>query len=174
MRGMGRPSTYTPEIAAKICERLAAGESLRAICSGEGMPDERTVRRWVVDDVNGFSPRYAQAREAGLEAMAEDLLEISDDARNDWMESNDPDNPGYDLNGEHIQRSKLRVDTRKWLLSKLAPKKYGDRTAMELTGANGGPIEITETERAAKLAGLLALAQQRKDAPQDEDASDLV
>lgn len=130
----GRPLTYTTEIAVKICERLAHGESLRAICRDDGMPPESTVRMWVVDDVQGFAAQYTRARDVGLEVMAEDLIEISDDGRNDWIEKNDPDNPGYDMNGEHIQRSRLRVDTRKWILSKLAPKRYGDRTKVEHSG----------------------------------------
>lgn len=170
LRDMGRPTAYTPELAAEICERLAAGESLRAICQGDGMPDERTVRRWAMDNVEGFSPQYARARDIGLDAVADEMLDIADDGRNDWMENNDPENPGYSFNGEHSSRSKLRVDTRKWYLAKLAPKKYGDKTSMELTGANGGPVQISDTERAAKIAAILAAAKARKDG----DVSDLV
>lgn len=170
LRDMGRPTAYTPELAAEICERLAAGESLRAICQGDGMPDERTVRRWAMDNVEGFSPRYARARDIGLDAVADEMLDIADDGRNDWMENNNPENPGYLFNGEHSSRSKLRVDTRKWYLAKLAPKKYGDKTSMELTGANGGPVQISDTERAAKIAAILAAAKARK----DSDVSDLV
>ncbi len=163
-------SAYTPELAAEICERLAAGESLRAICRDDHMPDERSVRRWALDNVDGFAPQYARARDTGLDAVADELLEIADDGRNDWVEKNDPENPGYVFNGEHSSRSKLRVDTRKWYLSKLAPKKYGDKTSMELTGADGGPVQITDTERAAKIAAILANAQARKEG----DVSDLV
>lgn len=171
---MGQQSTYTPELAAEICERLATGESLRAICSDADMPSERTVRRWASDDVEGFAPQYARARDMGLDTMADSLLDIADDGTNDWVESNDPDNPGYRLNGENVQRSKLRVDARKWYLSKLAPKKYGDKTSMELTGADGGPLQITDTERAARLAAIVATARQRAQAPEGEDLDGLV
>ncbi len=98
------------------------------------MPSRSSVSLWVVNDVEGFADQYARARELGLDEMAESLTEISDDGTNDWVDDNDPDNPGYKLNGEHVQRSKLRVDTRKWILSKLAPKKYGDKQDINLSG----------------------------------------
>lgn len=94
------------------------------------MPHESTVRSWAVSDYNGFYTQYARARDIGLDAMADEILDIADDGSNDWMAKNDPDNPGYSLNGEHSSRSRLRVDTRKWYLSKLAPKRYGDKTML--------------------------------------------
>lgn len=169
METKGRPSSYTPEIAATICERLAAGESLRAICRDAGMPHERTVRRWVLDDVEGFSPQYARAREMGLDAMADEVLEISDTPV-EGVRREESDDGYKEVREDMLGHRKLQVDTRKWLLSKLAPKKYGERTAMELTGADGGPVQITDTERAAKIAAILATAQARKEG----DVSDLV
>ncbi len=109
-------------------------------------------------EIPEFLAQYVTAREMLLEHWAEDITEISDDGTNDWMSVNDPDNPGYRVNGEHISRSKLRVDTRKWLLSKLAAKKYGDRVTTELTGKDGGPIEtqqVGEFELARRIALLL-------------------
>ena len=119
--------TYTPELAALICNRLASGDTLRAICRDIKSPALSTILNWVKDDVQGFADQYARAREVGYWLMAEELLEISDDGTNDWIEINNQDNPGYRLNGEHVQRSRLRVDTRKWLLSKALPKIYGNR-----------------------------------------------
>ncbi|MEX3630328.1 MAG: hypothetical protein VB138_13605 [Burkholderia sp.] len=135
-----------------------------------------TVQEWVIRDINGFAGQYARARDVGLDEMADDLLNISDDGRNDWMDNQDPDNPGYDFNGEHFQRSRLRVDTRKWYLSKLAPKRYGEKTALELSGPDGGPIVTTDTERAARIAAILAAGRARKDAPppDDDDLAGLV
>jgi len=146
-RKRGRPTRYMPALAAKICQQLAEGQSLRSICRDEALPPESTVRGWVVDDHEGFSAQYARARDIGLEVMAEEILEISDDGSNDWMEQLDKDgqSAGWKLNGEHVQRSRLRVDTRKWILSKLAPKRYGDRVNLEHTGEDGGPIQ-TKTE----------------------------
>lgn len=85
--------------------------------------------------------QYARARAVQSEHMAEEILAIADNGQNDWMERNGEDSPGWTLNGEHIQRSRLRVDSRKWLMSKLAPKKYGERVTQEMTGKDGGPIE---------------------------------
>ena len=139
-RKPGRPSRYTEAIAAGICRRLASGESLRAICRDEAIPHESTVRGWVVDDYKGFSAQYTRARDIGLDVMADEILEISDDGSNDWMARQGENSEGWTLNGEHVQRSRLRVDTRKWLLSKVAPKRYGDRLNMEHTGSGGGPV----------------------------------
>lgn len=171
-RPRGGQTTFTWPVAHKICDRMAKGETLRSICRDKGMPPASTVRQWFVDDREGFAAHYARARDAGLDAMADELLDIADDGANDWMEKNDPDNPGYQFNGEHQQRSRLRVDTRKWYLSKLAPKRYGDRSSLELTGANGGPVSINDTERASRLAGLLALANQRKAKQEGGDSGD--
>ena len=138
----GRPSTYSQEIADEVCRRLAGGESLRAICRDEGIPDESTVRLWALDDREGFATQYARAREVQFLAIADELLEIADDGRNDWMQRRGNDERrGWELNGEHIQRSRVRIDTRKWMLSKMLPKVYGDKTEVAVTGANGGPLQ---------------------------------
>jgi hypothetical protein len=170
MRTKGRPLTYTPEVAALICERLAEGESLRAICRDAGMPPESTVRGWVLDNVQDFAAQYARARDIGLDAMAEEILEIADTPVEGVRR--EEGNDGYrEIREDMLGHRRLQVDTRKWLLSKMAPKRYGDRTAMELTGANGGPVQISDADRAARVAGLLALAEQRKG---DADVDDLV
>lgn len=137
MAERGRPLTYTPEIGAEICRRISLGESLRAVCRTEGMPDESTVRRWALDDVQGFSPQYTRACEIRYLALADDLLEISDDGTNDWMERNAPDDQGWQINGEAIARSRLRVDTRKWILCKMLPKVFGDRASVEMSVSPG-------------------------------------
>lgn len=138
---MGDISNYTAQIADEICRRLACGESLRSICRGHDMPAESTVRQWAIDDREGFHAQYARAREIQAYAIGDEIFEIADDGRNDWMQANHGDNAGYQLNGEHVQRSKLRVDTRKWHLSKILPKVYGDKTEVAVTGANGGPVQ---------------------------------
>lgn len=133
--------TYSPDIAAKICARIANGESLRAICRDEGMPNAETVRLWVINDEEFFG-QYTRAREAQADSLAEEILEISDDGSNDWMERNDPKNPGYEFNGEHVQRSRLRVDARKWFAGKVASKKYGDRVDHEHNGNVGLTVNV--------------------------------
>ncbi len=123
----------------------------------EGMPSKSTVMRWLSDEANeDFRDQYARARERQADHFADEILEIADDGHNDWMDRQvrkgvfvrSPDH-------EHINRSKLRVDARKWLMSKLAPKKYGEK--LELTGAEGGPVRaiisaepLTEKEWDAK------------------------
>jgi hypothetical protein len=126
---VGRPSKYTPKLADRICSRLADGESLRTICRDEGMPSKATVFSWLRTKPD-FLDQYARAKEESADALTDEMLEISDDARNDWMERHDGENVGWQANGEHIQRSRLRIETRKWLASKLKPKKYGDKLAV--------------------------------------------
>lgn len=104
--------------------------TLREVCRADDMPQEATVRGWVLQDREGFSAQYTQAREIGYHAMADELLEISDDATNDWMERNGQESDGWQINGENVQRSRLRLDTRKWLLSKALPKVYGDKIGL--------------------------------------------
>lgn len=104
------------------------------------MPAMSTVFLWLRTH-SEFSEQYAKAKAEAADALVEEILDISDDGSNDWMASNDPENAGYRTNGEAIQRSRLRVDTRKWIASKLKPKKYGDRVTQEVTGPNGGPLE---------------------------------
>lgn len=125
---MGRPSDYTEELADKICERLVEGQSLRAICADETMPGVSTVCRWLGKHTE-FREQYARAREAQADTLADEILDIADDAVNDWMERRRQDGSVDEVvNAEHIQRSRLRVDSRKWLAAKLQPKKYGDKS----------------------------------------------
>lgn len=124
---------YSQEIADTICERLSDGESLRSICAEDEMPNKATVFRWLATNAV-FSDQYARAREAQADALFDDTLEIADNARNDWMERRGEDDAGWVANGEHIQRSKLRIDTRKWMAGKLRPKKYGEKIDVEHSG----------------------------------------
>ena len=131
----GRPSDYTQEMADRICERLAEGISLRSVCLDEEMPCKSTVFKWL-REIPGFSDQYARAKEESADAFVEDMLDIADDGRNDWMEQLDKDGDaiGWRENGEAISRSRLRVDTRKWIASKLKAKKYGDKQHVEHSG----------------------------------------
>lgn len=138
-------SAYDPEIAREILERLEQGESLIGICKSDPkFPHERTVRRWAADDIEGFAPKYARARDVGLDAIAEQVIAIADDSSNDWITRTREDGSEYEvLNSDHVNRSRLRFDARRWYLSKLAPKKYGERQAVEHTGKDGEPLTLT-------------------------------
>lgn len=142
---MARPSGYTDKLGKEICIRLMLGESLRSICLDESMPDKATVCRWLADEekYQSFCDQYARARSIQAEMGADEIIDIADDGSNDWMERNNAEGEcvGWQLNGENVQRSKLRVDARKWVASRLLPKKYGDRVTQEVTGKDGGPIE---------------------------------
>tara|TARA_R100000365_G_C2735136_1_gene64653 strand:+ start:94 stop:579 length:486 start_codon:yes stop_codon:yes gene_type:complete len=148
----GRPSSYSDELADLLCERLSDGESLRAICTSEDMPAKSTVFKWL-REVDGFSDQYALAREAQADALADDILSIADDGRNDWIEKLDKEGEptgSYAFNREAVQRSSLRVDSRKWLAAKLKPKKYGDKT--QLTNGDGdGPVQVVFSTDDAKV-----------------------
>ena len=130
----GRPSVYTEELATVILDRLAAGEPLRAICRDEGMPDERRVRAWAADANHPFAARYTHAREMGFFSMADELLEIADDSRNDWIDKIAKSGEVVRvLDEEAIARSRMRIATRQWLLSKALPHAFGDRIDQNLT-----------------------------------------
>jgi hypothetical protein len=135
----GRPSSYSAALADKICDRIASGESLLSICKADNVPSQSMVFRWLNQHA-AFREKYARARDAQADVLAEETLEIADDGSNDWIFRNDPDNPGYLLNGEHVQRSKLRIDARKWFASKVAPKKYGDK--VQLAGDAENPLTV--------------------------------
>jgi len=138
----GRPSIYTAELAAQICEHIAQGKSLRTIAELEDMPAQSTIMAWLDGSRPEFSEQYARAREAQADKLAEEALQIADDGRSDTYLDADGNEK---TDTEVIQRSKLRVDTRKWLASKMAPKKYGDKVVQEHTGANGGAIQVHST-----------------------------
>lgn len=142
----GRPSDYTPQLADAICARLADGESLRSVCRDESMPSMQTVFAWLRKHEE-FLEQYARSKEECADAYAEDIIEIADDGTNDWMEKKNAEgeNIGWQVNGEHIQRSRVRIDTRKWLAAKLKAKKYGEK--VEHTGT----VELALSERMRHL-----------------------
>jgi len=129
----GRPTKYTKEISGEICKRLIDGESLRSICESDGIPTRATVINWAMDKTHPFFDQYARAREIQAELMAEEIFDICDDGRNDWTTRKVGDSEIDVVDHEHIQRSRLRVDTRKWYLSKVLPK-FRDKQELNVTG----------------------------------------
>lgn len=126
-RKPGRPSIFSQNLADKICARLAIGESARTVCADDGMPALASLFKWLRENKE-FSEQYARAKQESADAMAEDILDISDEGSNDWMEKRygrDAEST-WVVNGEAVQRSKLRVETRKWLMAKMKPKRYAD------------------------------------------------
>jgi hypothetical protein len=156
MASVGRPASFTQAIADEICRRLSKGESLREICKGEHLPHAGTVLRWYHGSDSAqhfvdFREQYARARSAQAHMLADEILTIADDSSNDWMarKSEAEKGGGYEdgkvLNQDHVQRSRLRIDTRKWYVSKVLPKIYGDK--IEHSGDANNPIAVTMIER---------------------------
>ena len=133
---MARPTTFTKKMGASICARIAEGESVRTIVKDVKMPSSSSIFRWLLDeDKKEFWEQYEKARNIQAELMFEELLDIADDGSNDWMERENKDGTTWEsLNAEAIGRSRLRVDTRKWYLSKVLPKKFGDKLDMTTDG----------------------------------------
>ena len=133
-RTKGRPTIFTKALGDRFFARLAMGESVRTVCAEDNMPAMTTIFRWLREKED-FRKQYDVAKQEATEAMSEDLLDIADNGVNDWMEVHygKDDDASWRVNGEAIQRSRLRVDVRKWLMSKMKPKKYGEK--LDLTSA---------------------------------------
>jgi len=151
----GAPSKLNSALVTTLCNRIAEGKSLREVCQADDMPSMETVRQWFIKAETApeqypehvqFLAQYTRAREEQADAIFDGMLAIADDGRNDWMERVDEEGEGvgWTFNAEHVQRSKLRIDARKWMLAKMAPKKYGDKVTQEVTGPGGGPVQYSE------------------------------
>ena len=148
-----KPKTeYTVELASQICDHIASGLPLRAIAAMPGMPALSTMMVWLDGRHAEFTEQYARAREAQADKMAEEILSIADEectmVRADKHGSKDDDGSGNTevlFDATAVARNRLRVDARKWLASKMAPKKYGDKIQAEHSGPNGGVIQVAST-----------------------------
>lgn len=166
---MSMKSTFSEEIGAEICERLAEGEPLRAICRDPHMPAWRTVYDWMSKD-SAFAARIAQAREVGFDAIAEEALHIADTPVEGVRKEASDD--GYkEVREDMLGHRKLQIETRLKLLSKWSPKKYGDNSKVELAGSLA-LHNMSEEEIRAELAALTAGGMLQAPAP--EDVSDLI
>ena len=144
-RPRGQQTKYSDAIADEICERLAGGESLIHICSDPHMPSEYAVRQWALDDQadksgigRGFASKYARARSIGYERLADEIIGIGDAP---IMFNGVPDNA-------LVQQARLRSDNRKWYLSKVLPKRFGDRVEATVIGDPNQPL-LTRIELVA-------------------------
>ena len=139
MRGMANDTDaprHNEEAFAAILERIMAGESLKQICESEETPARSTVHLWMANDKT-LSDRYARACEVRADHVFDEIFDIADDGRNDWMEKRQGEETVWVENGEALRRSALRVDARKWALARMQPKKYGDKITHEGTGPGG-------------------------------------
>jgi hypothetical protein len=133
-------SKYTEEIGIRIAELISGGMSVKSICEREDMPCRFTFYEWI-RKYPEFAAIYAIAKNDCADYLVEEILEIADDGTNDYTVVNAEDGGiAYKTNGEVVARSRLRVDTRKWIAGKLKPKKYGDISQVRLGDADGGKI----------------------------------
>lgn len=135
---VGRPTKYNEELAGRILGRISNGESLRTICKDDDMPDRASVFTWVFT-YDDFSAKYNAARAIQAEVHVDEMINIADDTSNDTIDTE----TGTRANSEWIARSKLRIETRRWIAEKLKPKKYG--TKIEIAGDPDAPIKLQTT-----------------------------
>ena len=158
---IGGPQLYDRQAKTdEICKLLMEGKSLTEICRQPGMPHAATFMDWIDEDAS-LSRQYAHARERGYARLADELIAIADETHTE-VEVQETDAEGNPLTREDgspvlkrvrvplspdvIARNRLRVDTRKWMLSKMLPKVYGDRVTQEHTGKDGGPIALAAVD----------------------------
>lgn len=126
---IGRPTIFNAALTGLILDRMCAGESLRSICRDPAMPNISTVIDWVSKDTI-FAAQYARARELQADALFEDLFALAN-------------TPEGEDSAVLINRDRLRSDNMKWVLSKIIPKRFGDKSQVEVSGPDSRPIEVT-------------------------------
>lgn len=137
-RPIGRPTKYSQEMADKICGLISNGMSLRAICNVNGMPARGTVYQWLNENLE-FQDQYTRARVEQADYFAEEIVEIADSVEAD---------------SAAVAKARLQVDARKWAASKLAPKKYGEKTELDVKSSDGSmtPTVRIDAEEYRKIA----------------------
>lgn len=173
-RGFGRPAKYNPSVASEVCRLMATGLSLKKVCERRGMPNMYTVFHWQFTRPD-FGNSFARAQMDRAQVFGEEIIEIADDGTNDWVEKVRRDGSVVLLGDhEHIQRSKLRVDARKWLMAKLDPKRWGEK--IQISGDADNPLQhivrdLGREQRpltAPELAALEHFARARLEASEAE------
>lgn len=146
------PVAYSRALALLIMDRVASGEALDDICSEPGMPPSVTVRRWVYEDKDGLGIEFIRAKQLSAERLADQLLKIAD--------APPPRLPTGAVDYGSVHLARLQIETRKWLLTKLLPRMYGDK--VQVSGdPDGAPIKISDTDRAARIDAILRAAEAR-------------
>lgn len=138
----GRPTKKTPELIDSILTKVTEGKGLKEIAKLESL-DHTTILKWLIEDED-FSTRYARAKAVLMDLMAEEIIQISDHSEDDREAF---------VGINHIHRDKLKVDTRKWLMSKLAAKKYGDKLDVTSGGekVEGVKVEIVRRQEDSSI-----------------------
>jgi hypothetical protein len=142
-------TTYTPELADRICELVETGTPLSRVCKMEGFPTAGTVYRWL-RVYPEFEENYSRSKRTQLEMLAEEMLEIADDESQDRG------------NSTKVNRDRVKIDTRKFLLERLLPEKFGNKMRNEISGPNGGPVASVEVDK-EQLARYVAFLSSKKE-----------
>lgn len=158
---IGRPSLYSPGIAAEVLGRMTEGNSLRTICKADDMPAPSTIFLWL-KAYPEFSEQYALACDQRADAIFEESLEIADDREGDVTLTED----GPVFNNARVQRDRLRVDTRRWFVGKLAPKKYGEKQAIDVSGSLVTPEAASARKKMVGVYVALLEARARGELPE--------
>lgn len=153
MADAGRPTDYNELTGDKLCGLIAEGRSVRSICREyDWAPCLTTFYRWL-RTVPAFAKQYENSKEESADALADDILDIADDELKDYRTVTDQNGSQVVIDKDNIQRARLKVDARKWIASKLKPRKYGDFGRTEMTGANGGPLLVSIADQIRKAHG---------------------
>jgi hypothetical protein len=147
----GRPTLYTEALAETICVLLKTGYSLRAICDMKGFPDRSTVTRWMETDA-AFASKCARARDMQADLMDDRILDVANKVESGELT---PD------------VGRVVVSALQWRAAKLKPKKYGDVSRHELTGADGGPITLAAVDARERLVTTIISGQKVLPKPDD-------
>lgn len=172
----GIDAKYDHAVALEVLAHIGKGLTLTSFCRQEGKPSKWTIQRWRAR-LTEFDEAFCLARDMGFDSMAEECVHIAEDGSDDWEEREKRDGTTYlAINTEAVARSKLRIETRLKLLACWDRRRYGPQQQVELTGKDGGPVEMDSTTRSARLAGLVAKLQARgagEPEPAPDDGSDL-
>lgn len=153
----------TPELCDELMERIIEGESVRAILSDPHMPNRATLYRRLDRDPE-LAQRYSRALAWRMDILRDEIFDISDNVEIGQETVTKPDGSIETREGDMLGHRKLKIDTRKWAMARLAPERYGDRVSTEISGPAGGPVQIeaaalTEVEAGRRIAFTLARAE---------------
>jgi len=155
----GRPSTFDQQVADRICELMAEGNDMGTICEMAGMPSRSTVSRWAAARPD-FAEQCARAREALADFELDRLKRIAEECTE-----------------ENVNSTRVKLNHYQWRLMKIAPRRYGDRVQTEITGPNGGPMQVQaltidaralQPEHREALKQALLAAKRAKEEDDDE------
>lgn len=138
------PEEEKEKYVKDVCEIYANGTTLTKACEVAGITKDRFWR--LIGQNESYYHLFREAREKNAEALVEQMIEIADDGRNDFMEQFDKDGEhrGYFINGEHSKRSELRIKTRQWIASKHKAKLYGDSSLVKLADNEGDKLNLPQ------------------------------